>query len=431
MRILLLGSGGREHALAWKISRSPLCEQLWTAPGNPGTALHGENVPIAANDVDAVVAFAQEQAVDLVVVGPEDPLVAGVVDALAAAGIAAFGPRADAAELEGSKAWCKEVLVRHRVPTGDYRAFESLNQALSFLDRGARFPLVVKASGLAAGKGVIICADRDEAKTAVREMLEGKRFGAAGETVLLEEFLDGPEASAFCLTDGRTFLPLETCQDHKALRDGGEGPNTGGMGAVSPNPEISDRMRDIIERQVLLPTLHGMNREGRRFQGILFAGIKLTTGGPKVLEYNVRFGDPECQVLMMRFKSDIVPYLDACARGTLDELEAPEWDQRPACTVILVSAGYPGAYPQGIPIEGLEELEPNEELAVFHAGTRRDDDGRLVTAGGRVLAVTAIGEDLAEARARAYAAAEALHFEGKTLRSDIGQAALAALDRVR
>ena len=419
--------------MAWKISSSPLLSKLWIAPGNPGTALHGENVPVAAADVAAVVRFAKDNAVDLVVVGPEDPLVAGVVDALAAEGIAAFGPRQDAAELEGSKAWCKEVLVRHRVPTGDYRAFTSLNQAQSYLDRGARFPLVVKASGLAAGKGVVICGDAVEARAAVRDMLEGGRFGSAGSTVLLEEFLDGPEASAFALTDGRTLLPLETCQDHKALLDGGEGPNTGGMGAVCPNPEISERMREIVERQVLLPTLHGLNREGRRFHGVLFAGLKLTTGGPKVLEYNARFGDPECQVLMLRFASDLVPYLDACARGTLDALEAPEWDSRPACTVVLVSEGYPGAYEKGRPIDGVDGFEGSDDLQVFQAGTARDAEGRLVTAGGRVLAVTALGEDHAEARARAYAAVEKIAFEGCTMRSDIGAAAVAveAHERVR
>ncbi len=431
MRILLIGSGGREHALAWKISNSTLVTKLWTAPGNPGTALHGENVSIAANDVPALVNFATENQVDLVVVGPEDPLVNGIVDALADAGIAAFGPRADAAELEGSKAWCKEVLVRHRVPTGDYRSFTSINPALSYLERVARYPLVVKASGLAAGKGVIICGNLEEARKAVRDMLEGGRFGKAGSTVLLEEFLEGPEASAFCLTDGRAFIPLETCQDHKALLDGDEGPNTGGMGAVSPNPELSDRMRDTVERHVLLPTLHGMNREGRRFQGILFAGLMLTAGGPKVLEYNVRFGDPECQVLMMRFRSDIVPYLDACARGTLEELDAPEWDPRPACTVVLASGGYPGDYPKGLPIEGVDGFEGDGELQIFQAGTARDDDGRLVTAGGRVLAVTALGDDIADARARAYAAVDAIKFEGMTLRRDIGAAAEAAHERVR
>jgi len=403
MRILLVGSGGREHALAWKISRSPLCEQLWTAPGNPGTAAYGENLDLAADDLDGLVTFAQEQQVDLVVVGPEDPLAAGLVDRLAAAGIAAFGPSAEAAELEGSKAFCKEVMVRHRVPTASYRIYKDLNPAVSYLEGGARYPLVVKA------------------------MLEDGLHGDAGRTVVVEEFLQGPEASAFALTDGRTIVPLENCQDHKQLREGGQGPNTGGMGAISPNPQVSERTRDTIERQVLLPTVHGLNHEGRRFRGLLFAGIKLTPAGPKVLEFNVRFGDPECQVLMMRMKSDLVPYLNACAHGNLEELEAPEWDPRPAVTVVLASGGYPGAYPKGLEITGIEEVAQDDELQVFQAGTGIDD-GKLVTAGGRVLAVTALGDDLDQARERAYAAADTIQFEGKTLRRDIGKSALASLE---
>ncbi len=428
MRILLVGSGGREHALAWKISRSPLCEQLWIAPGNPGTAAYGDNLDLAAGDVDGLVTFAQENAVDLVVIGPEDPLAAGLVDRLAAAGIAAFGPAADAAELESSKAFCKEVMVRHRVPTAGYRVYKDLNPAVSYLEGGARYPLVVKASGLAAGKGVVICPDAATARQAVKGMLEDGLHGEAGRTVVVEEFLQGPEASSFALTDGRTIVPLENCQDHKQLLEGGQGPNTGGMGAISPNPQISERTRDAIERQILLPTVHGLNHEGRRFRGVLFAGIKLTPAGPKVLEYNVRFGDPECQVLMMRLKSDLLPYLNACAHGTLEELEAPEWERRPAVTVVLASGGYPGSYPKGIPITGVDEIEQGEELQVFQAGTALDEEGRLVTAGGRVLAVTALGDDLDQARERAYAAADAIQFEGKTLRRDIGHSALASLE---
>ena len=300
MRILLIGSGGREHALAWKINQSPLLEKLWIAQGNPGTQTLGENVDIAATDVGQLVDFAKSQSVDLVVVGPEDPLANGIADRLAEIGIAVFGPDARAAELESSKAFCKEVLVRHRIPTASYRVFHNVNSANSYLEGGASFPVVVKASGLAAGKGVYICADALEAREAVRAMLQDNRHGDAGATVLLEEFLEGPEASSFALTDGRTILPLESCQDHKQLLDGGLGPNTGGMGAICPNELVSERTRDAIERQVLIPTVHAMNHEGRRFRGILFAGIKLTPAGPKVLEYNVRFGDPECQVLMAR-----------------------------------------------------------------------------------------------------------------------------------
>lgn len=426
MRVLLVGSGGREHALAWKISRSPLVEKLWITPGNPGTAQVGENLDFAVNDQDGIIGFAKSHGVDLVVVGPEDPLVEGLADRCADAEIACFGPRADAAELEGSKAFCKEIMVRHRVPTATYRVFSELNPAISYLQGGARYPLVVKASGLAAGKGVVICDDAREARDAAKAMLEDGVHGSAGRTIVVEDFLDGPEASAFALTDSRTFLPLETCQDHKQLGEGGTGPNTGGMGAVSPSPMMGARTSDAVERQVILPTIHGMNHEGRRFQGVLFAGLKLTTAGPKVLEYNVRFGDPECQVLMLRLKSDLVPLLLACAKGELDQCEAPEWESRPAITVILASGGYPGSYPKGVPIHGLDQIETGDDLQIFHAGTAMNGD-QLVTSGGRVLAVTALGDTLLEARDRAYAAVEAIEFEGKTFRRDIGEAALETL----
>ena len=426
MRILLVGSGGREHALAWKISRSPLIEKLWITPGNPGTALVGENLDFAVDDLDGIVGFARAQGVDLVVVGPEDPLVAGLADRCADAEIPCFGPRANAAELEGSKAFCKEIMVRHRVPTAAYRVFTELNSAGSYLQGGARYPLVVKASGLAAGKGVVICDDVREARDAAKAMLEDGVHGKAGRTIVVEEFLDGPEASAFALTDSRTFVPLETCQDHKQLGEGDTGPNTGGMGAVSPNPMMGARTSDTVERQVILPTIHGMNHEGRRFQGVLFAGIKLTPAGPKVLEYNVRFGDPETQVLMMRMKSDLLPLLHACAVGKLEDCEAPEWDTRPAITVILASGGYPAKYEKGKPIHGLQDLEQGDDLQVFQAGTTMQGD-QLVTNGGRVLAVTAMGDSLIQARDRAYAAVEAIEFEGKTFRRDIGEAALESL----
>lgn len=427
MKVLLVGSGGREHALAWKLSRSPTLERLWIAPGNPGTAALGENVPIAATAVGELARFAAEQKADLCVIGPEAPLVAGLADELAERKVPAFGPRAAAAELEGSKAWCKEVLVRHRVPTGGHRTFTQLQQALSYLDSGARYPCVVKASGLAAGKGVVVCRERVEARDAVRGMLEGRRFGAAGAQVVIEEFLEGPEISAFCITDGRTFAPFESCMDHKTLRDGGKGPNTGGMGAISPNPEVGDRVRALIERHVFLPTVHGLNHEGRRFQGVLFAGLMLTAGGPKVLEFNVRFGDPECQALMLRLRSDLLPYLHACATGTLEELEAPEWDPRPSCCVVLAAHGYPESPRAGDPIEGLDQIAVGDELQVFHAGTALRD-GRLVSSGGRVLAVTALGADAADARERAYAACGAIRFEGMQYRRDIGLAALRAAE---
>jgi phosphoribosylamine--glycine ligase len=369
------------------------------------------------------VAFAKEHEVSLTVIGPEVPLVAGLADDLRDAGILVFGPSKAAAELEGSKAYCKEVMSRHRIPTGGHRLFRNVSAAISYLESDLRYPVVVKASGLAAGKGVVIAESPEVAKEAVRNMIERKAFGDAGDVVLVEEFINGYETSAFCLTDGKTFIPLETCQDHKALLDGGKGPNTGGMGVISPNAKISDRMHEAIEREVMLPTLHGMNHEGRRFQGVLFAGLMMTAVGPKVLEYNVRFGDPECQVLMMRFQSDLVPYLEACANGTLEELEAPIWDSRAACSVVLASEGYPAAYKTAIPISGIDAIEQDETLQVFHAGTALDRKGQLITTGGRVLAVTALGETMGEARDRAYAACDAIEFEGKTLRRDIGRAA--------
>ncbi|MFT7516880.1 MAG: phosphoribosylamine--glycine ligase [Myxococcota bacterium] len=422
MNILLLGSGGREHALAFRIAKSPLLSHLYSAPGNPGTAEYGSNVNISVDDTDAILEFCQRNSIDLVVVGPEGPLVNGLVDVLQAAGISAFGPSAAAAELEGSKVWCKELLDRNRIPTGASRTFRDYNQAVSYVEGAVSYPLVIKVSGLAAGKGVIICQDAREAKDAACEILQENRFGKAGELMLVEEFLEGPEVSVFCLTDGRTFIPLESCQDHKALLDNNEGPNTGGMGAVSPNTELSARANDTIERQLILPTIHGMVHEGRRFQGVLFAGIIMTAGGPKVLEYNVRFGDPETQVLMMRFTSDIVPYLKACAESTLETLEAPEWTSKPACTVVLAAPGYPGEYKKGLTITGLEDIELSDELQVFHAGTKMVD-GKLVTSGGRVFSVTALGDNIADARKKAYAAAEKINFDGKQMRKDIGLAA--------
>ena len=431
MNILLVGAGGREHALAWKISHSPLLSKLWIAPGNPGTAQYGENVAIATDDKKALVAFSVEHKIDLVVVGPEAPLVAGIADDLHAAGISCFGPGAKAAELEASKAFCKEVMVRHRIPTAAYRVFSDLNSAISYLGLGCDFPVVIKASGLAAGKGVYICGSFEEARQAAKSLLDEGVHGAAGRTIIMEEFLDGPEASAFVLTDGRTILPLECCQDHKQRFEGGKGPNTGGMGAICPNPQVSERTLDAIERQILVPTVHGMNHEGRRFHGVLFAGIKLTTVGPKILEYNVRFGDPECQVLMMRMKSDILPYLLATANGSLEDLDAPEWDSRPSVTIVLVSGGYPGDYRCGFPITGLDTIECDDELQVFHAGTRFGDGDEILTDGGRVLAITAKGETLSAARARAYEVAEQINFEGKGWRTDIGQAGVEAMERIR
>ncbi|MCX8266533.1 MAG: phosphoribosylamine--glycine ligase [Planctomycetota bacterium] len=421
MNILLVGSGGREHALAFKIAKSPLLSHLFIAPGNPGTDAYGTNANISVDDTQGILDFCERNAIDLVVIGPEGPLVNGLADKLREAQVLVFGPSAQASELEGSKVWCKELLERNRIPTGSSRTFRDFNQALSYIDGAVRYPLVIKASGLAAGKGVMICHDPIEAKEAASKVLQQKIFGAAGALMLVEEFLEGPEISVFCFTDGSTFIPLESCQDHKSLLDGNKGPNTGGMGAVSPNSELSSRANDTIERNILLPTIHGMAREGRNFQGILFAGIMMTAGGPKVLEYNVRFGDPETQVLMMRLVSDIVPYLKSCADSTLDELEAPEWTTQPACTVILAAPGYPGDYVKGLAITGIEDVEQSDALQVFHAGTKMVD-GQLVTSGGRVLAVTALGENISDARKKAYAAADKIQFDGKQMRTDIGLA---------
>lgn len=430
MRVLVIGGGGREHALAWKIAQSEALEKLWIAPGNPGTAEVGENVALEVQDTESLVRFAKSNNVNLVVVGPEDPLVAGISDRFFAEGIACFGPRQLSAEIEGSKSYCKELLIRYRVPTAAYRVFSELNPAISYLESGARYPAVVKASGLAAGKGVVICKDSRHARQVAKAMLEDGIHGDAGRTILIEEFLQGPESSAMCLTDGRCFIPLDPCQDHKTLFDGGRGPNTGGMGAICPNPQVSDRSRDAIERQVLLQTLHGLNHEGRRFQGALFAGLKLTPAGPKVLEFNARLGDPETQVLMPRIQSDLLPILDACARGSLEEMQPLTWDPRPAVCVVLAAEGYPKAPRKGDAISGIEEASQEEDVIVFHAGTAVRDQ-QLVTAGGRVLTVTALGKDLTSARDRAYAAVEKIRFEGKVFRSDIGAAGLEALEAMR
>lgn len=424
MRVLLIGSGGREHALAWKLAQSPTLTELFCAPGNPGTAACGMNLALDTDDHAAVLAAVKHYAIDLVVVGPEAPLVNGLANVLHAAGHTVFGPSQEAAELEGSKAFCKALLERHHIPTAGYRAYSGLNSALSYLETGASYPVVVKASGLAAGKGVIIAKQREEARAAVESMLRDGTFGAAGEEIVIEEFLRGTEASMLALTDGRTFIPLEPCQDHKQRFEAGQGPNTGGMGAVCPTPAVSERMRDIVERQVFLPTLHGMSREGRPFRGVIYAGLMLGVAGPKVLEYNVRFGDPECQPLMHRLRSDLLPLLHAAAVGDLDSCSPPEWDPRFAVCVVAVADGYPGPYKKGVPIEGVSEFPADESLQLFQAGTSEDASGQLVTAGGRVLSVSALGDSLETARTKAYEALKMVHFDGMSWRTDIGATAV-------
>lgn len=419
MKVLVVGGGGREHALCWKIQQSPLVSRVLCAPGNGGMAAAGvECVDIAADNLDGLVAFARDQKIDLVVVGPEEPLCAGLVDLLQAASIRAFGPSKKAAEIEGSKAFARGICRRHRIPSPAAWTFGDAAEAMGFLENRPDGPIVVKASGLAAGKGVVKASDNAAARRAVKEMMEQHRFGAAGNTVVLEELISGPELSLIALTDGRTIMPLEPARDHKAVFDGDEGPNTGGMGAFSPVGSVGARALRQIENHVLIPAVHGLNLEGRPFRGFLYAGLMLTTAGPRLLEFNARLGDPETQPLLMRLQSDLVPYLLATMDGKLDALEAPHWDSRPAVCVMAVSEGYPGNYTKGVPIHGLAKVQVGADLQVFHSGTARRG-GDLVTAGGRVLAVTALGQTQEEARTRAYAALAKIEFQGMHYRRDI------------
>lgn len=419
MKVLVVGSGGREHALCWKIRQSPLLERLFCAPGNPGTAALADNVDLSANDIAGIVRFAAAESIDLAVIGPEAPLCAGIADELQAAGIPCFGPGREAAELEGSKAFARELCRRHRIPGPAFWTFGDAHVARSFLENREDGPIVVKASGLAAGKGVAVCKNNAAALVAVAECFDKQRFGAAGNTVVFEECLTGPEVSLITLTDGRTIIPLEPARDHKPAFDGNVGPNTGGMGVVCP-VDVLPRLRTQIENQIVFPTVHAMNREKRNYRGFLYAGLMLTEQGPRVLEYNCRLGDPETQPLLMRFQSDLLPYLIAVAEGTLETLDAPQWDPRVAVCVVACSGGYPGDYKTGVPIFGLDAVEMGEDLQIFHAGTAKKAGADLVTAGGRVLAVTALGSDVEAARARAYAALERIEFKGMHYRRDIG-----------
>jgi phosphoribosylamine--glycine ligase len=419
MKVLVVGGGGREHALCWKIARSPLVEKVHCAPGNAGIGRIAQTWPVQAEDIPGLVALARQVDAGLVVVGPEAPLCDGIVDAMRDAGIRCFGPSRSAAAIEGDKSFARELCRRHRIPSPSFWSYDDLRQALAFLENRVDEPIVVKASGLAAGKGVTVAKNRKEAAAAVRDCLERRRFGAAGSRVVLEECLEGPEVSVMALTDGRTIVPLEPAQDHKQVFDGDQGPNTGGMGAFSPVSFVRGRALTQIEDQVLIPAVHALNREGRPFQGFLYAGLMMTLTGPRVLEFNCRLGDPETQPLLMRLRSDLVPYLLATVDGTLETCDPPVWDPRTAVCVVATSEGYPGEYPKGLPIRGLEELETGDDLQVFHSGTvQRGHD--VVTAGGRVLAVCALGDDLEAARARAYAALERIEFRGMHYRRDIG-----------
>lgn len=418
--ILLLGSGGREHALAKKLAESPRCGTLYIAPGNGGTLQEGVNVALAEDDPEAVAAFAREEGIGLVVIGPEAPLVAGVADAVRAAGIACFGPGAEGAQMEGSKRFSKELMERAGIPTAAYGSFTDEEAALAYVrEQGA--PLVVKADGLAAGKGVVVATEQGQAEEAVRECFAGA-FGDAGSTVVIEECLTGPECSLLAFTDGKTVRPMATAQDHKRALEGDRGPNTGGMGVYSPVPIVTDEELAVM-KQVMVDTVAELAAEGIDYRGCLYGGFMLTPEGPKVLEFNARFGDPETQVILPRLKNDLVDVMFACAEQRLDEVEL-SWRDEWAVAVVLTSAGYPGSYEKGKVITGVEGADALDGVTVYHAGTAVTDAGELVTSGGRVLAVTALGDTFEAARDLAYAACEKIDFEGKTLRHDIGLKAL-------
>jgi phosphoribosylamine--glycine ligase len=420
MNILLVGSGGREHALAWKIAQSPLLTRLVAAPGSPGIANVCETRAVKATDVAALVALAQEIAADLVVVGPESALEVGLADALAVAGIPCFGPSQAAAEIETSKAFSKTFFARHSMPTAAFGVFDAVETASAFLDIQTA-PFVIKADGLAAGKGVVIAADRAEADAAVADMLGG-RFGQAGARVVIEEFMAGEEVSFFALCDGETAIPFGFAQDHKRAFDGDIGPNTGGMGTYSPAPVFTPALAQRAFDDCILPAVRGLAAEGRPYRGVLYAGLMLTDTGPRLVEFNARFGDPECQVLMLRLADDIVPYLKACAEGALAAMPAPRWRDEAAICVVIAADGYPASPVSGALIRGADVKR--EDAVVFHAGTARDADGALRSAGGRVLNVCALGETLRDARDKAYAAVGTIDFPGGFHRSDIGWRAL-------
>ena len=422
MRILVVGGGGREHALCWAISASPLCTKLFCAPGNAGIAEVAQCIEVAAEDVEGQVALALAEKIDFVVVGPETPLVAGLADRLAKVGIKVFGPSAQAAQLEGSKGFTKDLCRHHNIPTGAYDRFVDLDKALAYI-RAHGAPIVVKADGLAAGKGVVVAETVEQAEEAVRDMLAGNRFGAAGASVVIEEFLDGEEASFFALTDGEHALALAGAQDHKRAFDGDKGPNTGGMGAYSPAPILDQAMAERAMAEIILPTVRAMKADGIPFKGVLYAGLMIGRNGPKLIEYNCRFGDPECQVLMMRLKSDIVPALIACADGGLKHLDL-RWSDDAALTVVMAANGYPDAYKKGSEVRGLEAAGKVEGVQVFHAGTKADG-AHILANGGRVLNVTASAPTVEQARARAYKAVDLIDWPEGFCRRDIAWRAVA------
>lgn len=420
MKVLIVGGGGREHAIAWKAAQSKKVDKLYCAPGNAGIAEAAECVDIGVMDFDKLIAFAKEKEIDLTVVAPDDPLAAGAVDAFEAAGLRVFGPRKNAAIIEGSKAFSKDLMKKYNIPTGAYETFDSPKAALAYVET-ADMPIVLKADGLALGKGVLICQTREEAKEGVKTLMLDKQFGSAGDRIVVEEFLTGREVSVLSFVDGRTVKVMTSAQDHKRAGDGDKGLNTGGMGTFSPSPFYTKEIDEFCRKNIFQPTVDAMRAEGREFKGIIFFGLMLTPKGPKVLEYNARFGDPETQVVLPRMKNDIIDLFEACIDQTLDQVEL-EFEDNAAVCVVLASEGYPEHYEKGYVISGLEKFKENPGYYVFHAGSKWNEKGQIVTNGGRVLGVTAVGKDLKEARSNAYKAADWVEFGNKYMRHDIGKA---------
>jgi len=432
MNVLVVGNGGREHALAWKIGQSSRVDRVFVAPGNAGTAIDCENVEIASDDIAGLIKFAKSNDVEITVVGPEVPLCLGIVDAFESEGLRVFGPSKAAAQLEGSKVFCKNVLRSGDVPTADFHEFRDASSAERFVnERYAEtpddVPLVVKADGLAAGKGAIVCSTRDEVLEAIDQIARRKEFGSAGDRMIIEERMSGTEASILAITDGRTILTLPPAEDHKRAHDGDAGPNTGGMGAYCPTPSIDEKTLAWVDEHVLVPTVHVMKRQRNPFRGILYAGLMLTPQGPRVLEYNVRFGDPECQPLLFRLKTDLIDVIEATVDRRLDQIGQLEWDDRPSICVVMASEGYPGAYEKGRVIRGLEEAAALPDVKVFHAGTTHDADQNVVTNGGRVLGVTAVGDSIAAAKLQAYKAVKCIRWDGAWCRKDISDKAIVSV----
>ena len=421
MKVLIVGSGGREHAIAWKVAQSKKVDKIYCAPGNAGISEVAECVPIGAMEFDKLVAFAKEKEIDLTVIGMDDPLVGGIVDVFEKEGLRVFGPRKNAAILEGSKAFSKDLMKKYHIPTAAYETFTDPEKALEYLET-AKMPIVLKADGLALGKGVLICQTLEEAKAGVKTLMMDKKFGSAGDEIVIEEFMTGREVSVLSFVDGNIVKIMSSAQDHKRAKDGDQGLNTGGMGNFSPSPFYTEEVDEFCKKYIYQPTVDAMKAEGRPFKGVIFFGLMLTPEGPKVLEYNARFGDPEAQVVLPRLENDIVDVFEACIDGTLDKVDLKFDNDRATVCVILASDGYPVEYKKGFPIEGLEKFKGKDDYYVFHSGTKFNDKGQIVTNGGRVLGVTATGKDLKEARKKAYEATEWVSFENKYMRHDIGRA---------